>query len=307
MKPTRHILLGGLFAATLIAAAPLVNAQEITGTPGSPSATTDVKHLPAPPRKSDAAQVKNGEDQGGLSEAALAKIAQNPLANLINVPFQNNFNFGIGPNEVTQWLLNIQPVIPFSLSEDWNLITRTIIPVIDQPSPAQGIGSASGLGDINPTFFFSPAKSDELVWGLGPSLTFPTATDPLLGSGMYSAGPAVVAFLKTGPWRTGVIANNQWSYAGWGPQSVNQMTLQPILTYNFSDGWYLVSSPIITADWMASSSDRWTVPVGGGFGKLQKFGKLPVNFQLQAFYNVESPKNGADWQLRFQMQFLFPK
>jgi hypothetical protein len=146
-----------------------------------------------------------------------------------------------------------------------------------------------------------------LIWGIGPSLTFPTATDSLLGSGMYSAGPAVVAFLKLGQWRMGVIGNNQWSYAGWGPESVSQLTLQPILNYNLGEGWYLVSSPIMTANWKVSSSDRWTVPLGGGFGKLQKFGKLPVNIQLQAFCNVEKPENGADWQLRFQVQFLFPK
>ena len=252
-------------------------------------------------------QAKEAEDEGGLSEAALAKIAQNPLANLINVPFQNNFNFGIGPNEATQWILNFQPVIPFSLSKDWNLITRTIIPIIDQPSPAPGIPSASGLGDINPTFFFSPANSGKLTWGIGPSLTFPTATDSLLGSGMYSAGPAAVLFLGLGQWKLGVIGNNQWSYAGWGPQSVNQMTLQPIINYNFGGGWYLVTSPIMTANWKASSSDRWTVPLGGGFGKLQKFGKLPVNINLQAFYNIVTPDNGPDWQLRFQVQFMFPK
>jgi hypothetical protein len=107
----------------------------------------------------------------------LAKETQNPIANLISVPFQNNFNFGIGPNDATQWLLNIQPVLPISLNKDWNLITRTIVPIINQPSPASGIGSAFGLGDINPTLFLSPANSGKLIWGVGPTMTFPTATE----------------------------------------------------------------------------------------------------------------------------------
>jgi hypothetical protein len=306
-----------LAIAALAAATVTGRAVENAGTPASARDTSHTSPgfyhaltLAAAPSEATGGgggQAKEAEDEGGLSEAALAKIAQNPLANLINVPFQNNFNFGIGPNKVTQWVLNIQPVIPFSLSKDWNLITRTIIPIIDLPSTAPGVPSASGLGDINPTFFFSPANSGKLTWGIGPSLTFPTATDSLLGSGMYSAGPAAVVFLGLGQWKLGVIGNNQWSYAGWGPESVNQLTLQPIINYNFGEGWYLVTSPIMTANWKASSSDRWTVPLGGGFGKLQKFGKLPVNINLQAFYNVEKPENGADWQLRFQVQFLFPK
>ena len=244
----------------------------------------------------------------GSNTEALAKEAQNPVANMISVPFQNNFNFGIGPNKVTQWNLNFQPVIPISLSEDWNLITRTILPIINQPAPAPGLRSAFGLGDLNPTLFLSPAKSGKFIWGAGPALTFPTATDSLLGHGKYSAGPGVVALTMQGPWVIGALANNQWSYAGWGDQDVNALLVQPFINYNLPHGWYLVTAPIITADWKADSDNRWTVPVGGGIGKIQRFGKLPVNLQLSAYYNIEKPDNsGADWQLRFQFQFLFPK
>src|ERR1700741_2666563 len=112
----------------------------------------------------------------------LAKETQNPVANLISVPFQNNFNFGIGPNDATQWVLNIQPVIPITLNKDWNLITRTIMPIINQPSFAPGIPSPFGLGDINPSLFLSPANAGKLIWGVGPTMTFPTATDSLLGN-----------------------------------------------------------------------------------------------------------------------------
>jgi len=246
-----------------------------------------------------------GEEQA--QQAELAKAAQNPLAKMISVPLQNNFNFGVGPNDATQWILNVQPVIPITLSEDWNLITRTIMPIINQPSPAPGVPSAFGLGDINPSFFFSPAKSGKLIWGVGPTFTFPTATDSLLGSGKWSAGPAAVALTMQGHWVIGVLANQQWSYAGWGDQDVSALLIQPFINYNLPHGWYLNSVPIMTANWEANSDDRWTVPIGGGVGKVQRIGKLPVNFQLGAYWNVVKPDNGPDWQLRFQVQFLFPK
>jgi hypothetical protein len=250
---------------------------------------------------------ESGNEQESKTEE-LAKETQNPVANLISVPFQNNFNFGIGPNDATQWVLNVQPVIPITLNKDWNLITRTIIPIINQPSPAAGIPSAFGLGDINPSLFLSPANSGKLIWGLGPTMTFPTATDSLLGNGKWSAGPGLVLLTMPGHWVIGALANNQWSFAGWGKNNVNSMLIQPFLNYNFSHGWYLTSSPIITANWLAASDDRWTVPIGGGVGKLFKLGKLPINTQLAAYCNVLKPQQGgADWQLRFQVQFLFPK
>lgn len=239
---------------------------------------------------------------------SLAKDAQNPVANLISVPFQNNFNFNVGPNNVTQYNLNIQPVIPITLNKDWNLITRTIVPIVNQPSPAPGVRSAFGLGDINPTFFLSPVKPFHgIVWGLGPTFTLPTATDSIIGSGKLSAGPAAVALVTPGHLVAGALLNQQWSVAGWGSRSVSQFLIQPFANYNLRDGWYVVSAPIITANWEASGGNRWTVPMGGGVGKIQHFGNLPpINFQLQAFDNVVSPAQGPDWQLRFQIQFLFP-
>ncbi len=211
------------------------------------------------------------------AETNLAEQTQNPVAKLISVPFQNNFNFGIGPNNVTQWVLNVQPVIPISLGPDWNLITRTIIPIINQPSPAPGIHSAFGLGDINPTLFLSPAGSSEFIWGVGPTFTLPTATDSMLGSGKWSAGPAAVALTMQQPWVVGVPANTQWSFAGWSDKYVTQTLVQPFVNYNFEKGLYLVSSPIITCNWEADGGNRWTVPLGGGVGKIFHVGKLPIN------------------------------
>lgn len=243
------------------------------------------------------------------SESELAKKTQNPVADLISVPFQSNFNFGAGKKDEMVYVLNVQPVIPIHITDHWNLIARIITPIINQPSLFPGVDNASGLGDINPTFFLSPSKPSKLIWGAGPTLTLPTASNNLLGSGKWSMGPAAVALYMTGPWVVGALANQQWSFAGWGNTDVNALLIQPFVNYNFSHGWYLTTAPIITGNFSASSGNHWTVPVGGGGGKLWRVGKvgLPINTQIQAFYNAETPKFGPDWQLRVQVQFLFPK
>jgi hypothetical protein len=241
-------------------------------------------------------------------DVELVKKAQNPIANLISVPFQNNFGFEVGPGNDLLYDLNIQPVIPFKLSEHLNLITRTIAPVIYQPEMTVGVGNTFGLGDINTSLFLSPANSGKFTWGAGPILQFPTATDDTLGTGKWCAGPAVVGLVMAGAWVVGAVANNIWSYAGDEDRSnVSRLPVQYFINYNFPHGWYFTSAPIITANWEASSGNKWTIPFGGGVGKLFRIGRLPVNTQLQAFYNVEKPEFGADWSLRFQFQFLFPK
>ena len=246
---------------------------------------------------------------GEQSTEDLARKTQNPVADLISVPFQNNFNFNAGPNERNVYVLNVQPVIPIHVTERWNLITRIITPIVNVPELSPGFDSAAGLGDINPTFFLSPADAKEFIWGIGPTFTFPTASDRLLGAGKWSAGPSAVGLLMEGPWVVGALANQQWSFAGWGDHDVNKFLLQPFLNYNFAGGWYLTSAPIMTGDWTAGIGQRWTVPVGGGAGKLWRLGKvgLPVNTQIQGFYNAARPEFAADWQLRAQVQLLFPK
>ena len=239
----------------------------------------------------------------------MAKAAQNPVADLISLPFQNNTNFGFGPDDDIQNVLNIQPVIPFHLSENWNLITRTIVPLINQPEVVQGTGDEFGLGDINFTAFFSPKDPTKgIIWGAGPVFAFPTATDEKLGSEKWSLGPSAVALTIQGPWLFGALINNVWSFAGDDDRDdVNAMLVQPFVNYNLPNGWYLVSSPIITANWEAASGNTWSVPLGGGVGKIFRIGNQPVNAQIQAFYNVEKPALVGDWTLRFQLQLLFPK
>lgn len=244
---------------------------------------------------------------GGESNEDLAKKTQNPVADLISVPFQNNFDFGVGPEERTVWNLNIQPVIPFHLTERWNLVTRTILPVNHVPQLAPRGESVSGIGDLNPSFFLSPADAKTFVWGVGPTMTFPTASDRQLGKGNWSMGPAAVGLFIKGPWVVGALANQQWSFAGWGKRPTNAFLLQPFLNYNFKGGWYLTSSPIITGNFSVGSGDHWVVPLGGGGGKIVRLGAVPFNISLAAYGNVVTPTDGPDWQLRFQVAALFPE
>jgi hypothetical protein len=240
-------------------------------------------------------------------DSDVARKAQNPLEHMISVPFENNFNFGVGTDDDMQYVLNLQPVIPFGLTRDWNLITRTIVPIIYQPLLIPGVGKTGGLGDIQASFFLSPRGSGAIIWGIGPIFSFPTATDNALGTGKLSIGPTAAALTIQGRWLVGVLFNQLFSVAGKSNrQAVSQMLIQPFINYNLDDGWYLTSSPIIIADWKAET-DKWSVPVGGGMGKILWIGKAPINTSFQAFYYVAHPAIGPTWSLRLTVQFLLPE
>jgi hypothetical protein len=242
--------------------------------------------------------------------AALAKAAQNPIASMISVPFQYNVNLNAGPEERTQHVLNIQPVIPFSLNAEWNLITRTIIPLVSSPFPAND--RTSGLGDIQLSLILSPKETKGWIWGAGLIVQAPTASDDFLGQGKWGLGPTAVALhMEAGsPWGYGAMFNNVWSVGGDSDRSkVNQLLVQPFVNYNFphSPGRYLSFSPIITANWEAKSGEKWTVPLGLSIGQVMKLGDQPVNLQAGAYYNVERPTGAPNWNIRLQLQLLFPK
>ena len=248
----------------------------------------------------------------------LAAAAQNPVAAMYSLPFQNNIYGGAGPNDnATANVLNIQPVLPFTVGE-WNIISRTIAPLIYLPSLTTGpseiteqslfSGSHFGLGDVNQSFYFSPARPSEVIWGIGPSFTLPTATATTLGSAKFSIGPAAVALVMPKPWVIGTLVRQLWSVAGPSDRpNVSQLLLQPFVNYNMAEGWYLVSSPIITANWEASSGNKWALPLGGGIGKIFRVGEQPMNASLQAFDYLQSPAGGPRWAVRAQLQFLFPR
>jgi hypothetical protein len=238
-------------------------------------------------------------------EAELAKKLQNPVANLISVPIQNNWDFGIGPANAMRYTANIQPVIPFTLTEDWNMITRTILPVIYAESPVAGGRDASGLGDVVQSFFLSP-KEPVGGWILGGGLVFlwPTASDSALGSGKWGAGPTVVALRQEHGWTYGALVNQIWSYEGWGPQNVNATFLQPFVAYTTKTYTTFGLNTESTYDWQ---NNQWTVPFNLSVAQLLKIGKQPVQFSLGARYYAEKPDGGPGWGLRFTVTFLFPK
>lgn len=260
----------------------------------------------------------------------LQKATQNPVAGLISIPIQSNNNFGIGPFGRNQDILNIQPVIPMNVSGNWNMIIRWITPIVWQPAPGtanlevfgiegntpaflaardvQAHAGVFGLGDMAPTFFFSPAKAHKLIWGAGPMFTLPTATGKILGQGKLSMGPSIVALVQPAKWTIGALVNNVWSIAGPSDRAdVNQMTFQYFINYNLKKGWSISVSPTITANWQASSGNVWTVPVGAGVGRVFRLGYQPMNASVALFGNVVHPAGGSPWGMRVQLSFLFPK
>jgi hypothetical protein len=251
--------------------------------------------------------------------AALAKATQNPVASLISVPLQNNSNFGIGQYNRTGDIFNIQPVIPMKLNDKVTLITRIIQPLVWQPYPSQPTGGQAGIGDMNPTFFLSPAQPGKLIYGLGPTFILPTATSTQTGQGKFSLGPSVVALMQPGQWTVGVLINNLFSVAGSSHRpGVNQMLLQYFVNYNLKKGYYVTSGPIVTANWNATGSidaatgddvpgGTWTVPFGGGVGQIRRLGFQPINWTLQFYGNAIHPPGGSPWSFKFQIALLYPK
>jgi len=229
--------------------------------------------------------------------------AANPLANLMSFPFQNNLNGSMGPYNRNTNVLNIQPVIPFL---NGSLVTRTIFPIVRIPDYSSETGKySSGLSDIVFTAFYVPKS--KMLWGIGPVMEFPTGGEER-GTQKWSAGPSFLILDQPGHWTYGFLLYNVWSYAGVSDRdNVNKMLLNLFLVRQLGDGWYLNTSPIITANWTAEKDSRWIVPLGAGGGKLIMLGgKLPLNLQTQFYYNVVSPDFGPKWQWRFQMQFLLP-
>jgi hypothetical protein len=246
--------------------------------------------------------------------ADAGKDAQNPLASLISVPIENDYNYGLGSFDRTQPLLIFKPVIPFDLGGGWNLVTRTIVPTfVPQPITTTPNKSVYGLGDINPSFFFVAPPISNLTFGAGPQFIMPTATKTATGEGKWSAGPTAVVVWTPGNIVTGALINHVWSFAdtsgGSRNPDVSRLGVQPFINYNFKKhpGWFFYSNPVITANWKASSGNQWTVPLGGGLGKTFKVGEQALQAKVGAFYNVIRPSSGADWQVQFNLNFLFPK
>ncbi len=264
------------------------------------------------------------ESQVEASEAdKLAKQLANPISSLISVPFQANEDWGYGPSgNGYKFTLNIQPVVPISISKNWNVIVRTILPIVSQhdlfyipnlpkDSPLQPQNrSQDGLSDTTQSFFFSPKKPGPfgLIWGIGPAFLYPTGTHPLLGTGAFSIGPTVVVLEQIGEWTAGALMNQLWSaIIEEHRSSVSQMFLQPFIAYTTKTHTTFTLSTESTANWNASSSDgKWTVPVIFQISQILKIGKQPVSIQIGGKYYADSPRYGPDWGVRFNFTLLYP-
>lgn len=236
-------------------------------------------------------------------DADLAKKTQNPVADLISLPMQSNWDFDLGPKEnKSSFTLNVQPVIPISLNEEYNLITRTIIPIKKIELPE----SESGMGDITQSFFLSPKQPvGGWIIGGGPVLLYPTASDDLLGSEKWAAGPTAVFLKQEHGWTYGLLANHLWSFAGDDDrEDISATFLQPFLAYTTKSYTTPGINTESTYDW---ESEQWTVPINATVTQLLKIGEQPISLQLGYRYYADAPKYGPDWGLRFVLTLLFPK
>ncbi|MEQ1952835.1 transporter [Mesorhizobium sp. CN2-181] len=238
----------------------------------------------------------------------LAKKLANPIASLISVPFQFNYDGGYGPNDGDKAYVNVQPVIPFSLNADWNLISRTILPVAWQQDIAGPSGDQFGLGDTTQSLFFSPARPTQggIIWGVGPAMLLPTATDDLLGGGKWGAGPTAVVLKQSGGWTVGMLANHIWSFAGESDRpDVNSTFMQPFVSYTTKDAWTFTLNTESTYNWEA---EEWSVPINFQVAKLLVIDKQPISLFAGVRYWAESPDSGPDgFGVRTGITFLFPK
>jgi hypothetical protein len=249
------------------------------------------------------AQQKPEEDDS----ATLAKKLSNPISDLVSVPFQFNWQQKVGPLELSQFVLNVQPVVPFHLNREWNLIMRVIVPFVGQPPFFPGDLGEFGVGDMTTSFFFSPVSNGGFTVGVGPAFVTTQSTQPTITSGKYSLGPTAVALNQSGPWTIGVLWNQVWSFAG-DPRrrSVNQMFLEPFLAYQATKTITLTVEAESTADWNATT-DKWTTPILFLLSKLSKFGVFPASYQMGGGFYPWHPANGPQWAIRAQIAILLPE
>ena len=237
---------------------------------------------------------------------ALAKASQNPVADMNTVPFQFNWFTGGGFGDMTMSQTLIQPVLPLPISKDFNLVSRTIVPVLSIPA-ASG-EKLKGIADIQEQIFLSPSKPKGIIWGFGPVLSFPTTTISSIATGQFALGPTAIALVTPGKFVLGAVGNQMWRITGSKTTSpISSFFVQPFINYNFKMGWSIITAPSITANWSAADGQRWTVPIGLGVSKITVVGKQPFSLSLQYYHNAMRPDNAGDDQVRMAVALLFPR
>jgi hypothetical protein len=305
------LLLGAASSATAQDASPSSISANIPAPVDTPAAASAPASAPA----AAAAPAPSDEEPSGEE---LAKKLNNPISDLVSVPFQFNWENGIGRPDRTRFILNIQPVMPFALNEKMNLIVRIVAPLVSQPPvvvnevgtsiDTRGIGT-SGVSDPLVSFFFSPSEGS-IIWGVGPAISLPSTNDPTLGSQKWAAGPTFVVLKQDAGWTVGMLANQIWSFAGAPDRpGVSQMFLQPFVVYTTKSLWTFVVNTETTANWELTSPDRWNTPMNLEVSKLSTFGPFPASYQVGWGYFFASPEHefGATWKVRGAITILLPE
>lgn len=239
------------------------------------------------------------------AESSLAKASQNPVANMVSLPVQYNFITAGGLGENTERIINVQPVIPLPIGEDWLIVSRTVVPFVSVP--VFDAIKSHGIGDIQEQAYFTSSKPGKLTWAVGPIFSFPTASAIALRTGQWGLGPTAVALVMPGPWVIGALANNIWRIGGAAHREVlNTFTLQPFINYNLPRAWAISTAPLITSNWSAPSGERWTVPVGIGVSKITHIVEQPLNLLIQYYHNLDHPSRAGSEQIRLEVVALWP-
>jgi hypothetical protein len=238
-------------------------------------------------------------------EGDLAKAAQNPVANMVSLPLQYNFSTGGGLRTNSAMVLNVQPVLPLPIDDRVLIVSRTIVPFTNVPLGS--IARATGVADIEEQAYFTAAKPGKVTWAVGPVLSFPTATNSVLRTGQWGLGPTAVVLGMPGPWVIGTLVNNVWRIGGEiHGTPLNTFTAQPFINLNLPRAWAISTAPLITSNWSAQPSQRWTVPLGLGFSKITHVGEQPMNFLIQYYHNVSHPTLAGNNAMRFEASALWP-
>jgi len=297
---SKNIVFSSRFILTLLilVAVPVATFGDVTVTD-----ETDVQN-------EESSEVLESSEISGENDAAgMAQKLANPLAAMISFPMQLNYDQDFGEHDTgDRFLMNVQPVVPISISRDWNLISRTILPVVTQDELAAGTGRQTGLGDTTESLWFSPVKptGKGLIWGVGPVILIPTATDDLLGGGKWGLGPTIVGLKQNGPWTVGGLANHVWSVAGSDNRNdINSTFIQPFITYNTPAAVTYALNLEASYDW---ESEQWAIPVNLMVSKLKRFDKQMISFQGGIRYWIKSTDSGPEGLgLRFAVTLLFPR